>query len=312
MSHHEQVTGLPARELVGNKAVEDAAIAFVIDHERRSGRVARDTRGRGAAADVESDDRIIEVKAAGGSARGADLWLETRQVDEARRNPNFHLYVVDNVRQGDPGVFGLVDLHGEVLNRLLERAKEQRYYAVPFPVSVYDDNREMPPAAEAPKAPSTTDSGREPNADLVAMPRTAAILFVLTSHTGPMRPIEVWTALRRLGRENDPKGDVSTTMFDLWKAGRIGKSARGQYYGLRQHQPPSAPAASRRERPEPTTTAAPPEPASEATAGRAGDWDGQLQAPISGSRPVRRRFPPWIRGKDQRGGRRGQVGGNGE
>lgn len=125
-------------ELVGNKTVEDAAIAYVIDYEARRGRTAYDTRHRGAPADVQSDDRLIEVKAAGRSARGYDLWLEARQVDEARRNPGFHVYVVDNVRQGDPNLFRIIDLHGDTLARLLERAKEQHYYTVPFPVAVYD------------------------------------------------------------------------------------------------------------------------------------------------------------------------------
>lgn len=133
----EQVEkGFP--DIVGNRAVEDAAIAFVVEYEHRHGRRAHDTRGRGAAADVESDDRIIEVKAAGRSARGFDLWLEVRQVEEARTNPTFHVYVVDNIRQGDPGQFRLIDLHGDPLQTLLERAKEQHYFAVPFPVAVYD------------------------------------------------------------------------------------------------------------------------------------------------------------------------------
>lgn len=69
---------------------------------------------------MESDDRIIEVKAAGGSARGPALWLEPRQVEEARHSPQFHLYLVDNVRQADPARFGLVDLYGETLPRLLK------------------------------------------------------------------------------------------------------------------------------------------------------------------------------------------------
>lgn len=49
-------------ELVGNKAVEDAAIAWVIALETRAGRAAKDTRYRGAPADVESPPRLIEVK----------------------------------------------------------------------------------------------------------------------------------------------------------------------------------------------------------------------------------------------------------
>jgi len=64
--------------------------------------------------------------------------LETRQVDEARTNGRFHRYVVDNVRQGNPAAFRLIDLHGDVLARLLERARPQSYVTLPFPVGVYD------------------------------------------------------------------------------------------------------------------------------------------------------------------------------
>jgi hypothetical protein len=90
------------KPLRSNRAVENAAIAFVLAYEQAHGREATDTRGGHAPADVESDDRVIEVKALGLSARGNDLWLETRQVDEARTNGRFHLYAVDNVRQGNP------------------------------------------------------------------------------------------------------------------------------------------------------------------------------------------------------------------
>lgn len=125
-------------ELRGNKAIEDAAIAWVMELERAAGRQPRDTRYRGAPADIESPPRLIEVKAFGKSNRGYDLWLETRQVEEARRNPDFYVYVVENVAQGDPANFTLKVLGGERLARLLERAKEQRYYTVPWPVAEYD------------------------------------------------------------------------------------------------------------------------------------------------------------------------------
>ena len=73
------------------------------------------------------------------TARGSDLWLETRQTEEARSNPaGFHVYVVDNVRQGNPNLFGFIDLHGDVLAGLLQRAKPASYVTVPFPVAVYD------------------------------------------------------------------------------------------------------------------------------------------------------------------------------
>jgi hypothetical protein len=57
--------------------------------------------------------------------------LETRQVDEARKNPNFYVYVVENVRQGDRALFTLRVLGGARLQHLLIRAKEQHYYTVP-------------------------------------------------------------------------------------------------------------------------------------------------------------------------------------
>lgn len=82
--HHLDMTEPVHPEVVGNKAVEDAAIAYVINYEGRHGRTAHDTRHRGAPADVQSEGRLIEVKAAGRSARGFDMWLEVRQVEEAR------------------------------------------------------------------------------------------------------------------------------------------------------------------------------------------------------------------------------------
>lgn len=45
--------------LNGNKAVEDAAIAWVMELERLRGREPKDTRYRGAPADIESPPRLI-------------------------------------------------------------------------------------------------------------------------------------------------------------------------------------------------------------------------------------------------------------
>lgn len=125
-------------ELSGNKAIEDAAIEWVMGLERDAGRRPRDTRYEGAPADIESPPRIIEVKSFGTSNRGYDLWLEVHQVQEAKANPEFYVYVVENVRQGDPGQFTLRVLGGDRLRHLLEQAKEQRYYTVPWPVADYD------------------------------------------------------------------------------------------------------------------------------------------------------------------------------
>ncbi len=46
-----------------NRKVEGAAIAFVIQHEASAGRSALDSRGQGAAGDLVSGDRVIEVEA---------------------------------------------------------------------------------------------------------------------------------------------------------------------------------------------------------------------------------------------------------
>lgn len=125
-------------EITGNRAVEDAAIAFVLARETATGRTPRDVRGTGAAGDVDSPPRTIEVKAFGRSARGTDLWLEVRQVEEARHNPDFYVYVVENIRQGNQAAFTLKVIGGARLAGLLSRAREQRYFTLPWPVAEYD------------------------------------------------------------------------------------------------------------------------------------------------------------------------------
>ena len=125
-------------QLTGNKAIEDAAIAWVMELELAAGRQPRDTRHTGAPADIESPPRLIEVKSFGTSNRGYDLLMEVRQVEEARRNPDYYVYVVENVRQGDPAKFTLRVLGGTRLQQLLGRAKEYRGYSVPWPVADYD------------------------------------------------------------------------------------------------------------------------------------------------------------------------------
>lgn len=128
--------------LATNKAKEDAAIAWVMELERANGRQPQDTRYiKGAPADIESPPRLIEVKACGKpapAARGEELLMEVPQIKAARGNPNFYVYVVENVGQGDPAQFTLRVLGGSRLQRLLERAKEYRGYSVPWPVADYD------------------------------------------------------------------------------------------------------------------------------------------------------------------------------
>lgn len=64
--------------------------------------------------------------------------------------------------------------------------------------------------------------------DITGLERTKAIEWVLARKNGPMRPVEIWAELNRLGR-NDPKMEVQVTTFDLWHRDRIGKIGRGQY-----------------------------------------------------------------------------------
>lgn len=125
-------------QLTSNKAVEQAAIAWVLEIERASGRSPTDSRHRGAPADIESPPRVIEVKSFGRSDRGFFLWLETRQYEEASTNSDFYIYVVENVAQGDPANFTLKVLGGAQLRRLVTRAKLLSHYEVPWPVADYD------------------------------------------------------------------------------------------------------------------------------------------------------------------------------
>jgi hypothetical protein len=132
-----------ATQISGNRAVEDAAIAWLVDIEHAAGRSAVDVRGTDLGCDLSSPPRMIEVKAFGRNARGQDLWLEVRQVRRAEGDPSFWLCVVENVAQGDPALFRLGMLGGTRLADLLSRKREQRYYLVPWPVADYDRD---PPA----------------------------------------------------------------------------------------------------------------------------------------------------------------------
>ncbi len=132
-------------DLSTNKSVEDAAIAWVMQLERAAGREPRDTRYQATSpGDIESPPRVIEVKAYGTTCRGQDLWLEVAQVEAARRSPDFYVYIVENVRQGDPSQFTLKKLGGDQLRRLLLRAKEHRYFTVPWPTADYDATPNRP------------------------------------------------------------------------------------------------------------------------------------------------------------------------
>lgn len=130
---------------MSNQDVENAAIDFVLDRERARGRSALDARKLPAhGVDIVSTDHLgrrhlIEVKAYGGEARGGTLWLETAQVRAAQDYPDeFALYIVENVRQGDPEEFRLLELEGATWRELLLNRRERHYVEVPLPVAVFD------------------------------------------------------------------------------------------------------------------------------------------------------------------------------
>jgi hypothetical protein len=124
--------------LTTNKQKEDAAIAWVIDYEKKvHARTARDTRRR-APTDIESPPLKIEVKAFGLSARGNDLWLEPPQF-QAASDPNFRLYIVENVAQGDPAQFTLRVIEGELLAEMVARSKQRTYHMLPWSTTIYDN-----------------------------------------------------------------------------------------------------------------------------------------------------------------------------
>ena len=126
-------------KITGNQAVEAAAIAWVLGLERAAGRSPADRHKEKAfGADIDSPPRVIEVKSSVGSYRNWPLPLAGPQVKRGLSDPNFYVYVVENVGQGDPAKFSLKVLHGDRLRSMLERAVPQTSHAVPWPVANYD------------------------------------------------------------------------------------------------------------------------------------------------------------------------------
>jgi hypothetical protein len=139
-----RITGLAQRKeaYVSNSEVERIAIEHVMGLERVAGREPEDVRSRGLAYDIASPPRKIEVKAFGGSARGAPIPLEERQVQAARDDPgNYYLYVVDNVAGGQQAIAVRV-LHGAFLREMLDRAVPHITYWPTFRTGDYDQIKE--------------------------------------------------------------------------------------------------------------------------------------------------------------------------
>jgi len=125
--------------LSGNRVIETAALAWVMDLERQAGREPVDRRtDRGFPGDLWSAPRTIELKAVGGDARGADLPLEESQINAAAGDHQFFLYLVDNVAQGNPAQFRLRVFGGDQLQRLIRSVRRKVYYELPVPVREFD------------------------------------------------------------------------------------------------------------------------------------------------------------------------------
>jgi len=126
-------------ERLAGTTVEPAAVTWVMEYERRQGRQPVDRRhDRSFAADIESPPRLIEIKATATSYRGWFLLMEPVQVKHAHSDPNFYVYVVENVGQGDPALFTVRILSGDQLRQLVEKAKKREYYEVGWPTKNYD------------------------------------------------------------------------------------------------------------------------------------------------------------------------------
>ena len=124
---------------MANAETERAGIEYVMRLERAAGRQPEDVHLQGFPYDVSSPPRKIEVKAFGGSARGAPIPLEERQVKAAREDPqNFYVYVVDNVAAEDRTKIAARVLHGSVLGTMLDRATPHITYWPTLRSSDYD------------------------------------------------------------------------------------------------------------------------------------------------------------------------------
>jgi hypothetical protein len=177
--------------LLKGKALEDAAVAYVTEYERRHGRTAIDRRYQaGFPGDIESPPRIIEIKSTATSYRGWFLPLQPIQVEHALTDPAFYVYVVEHIGAGgDPSKITLRILGAEHLQKLAAAAIARTSYEVPWPTADYDGT---PVEGRPPSQPV----GIKPPAVKWPVPAVAPSL-------GPDSDI-AWAidaALRRLGGE---------------------------------------------------------------------------------------------------------------
>ena len=201
------------------RAVEQAAVEWVMEYERRQGRAPIDRRYvRDFPGDIESPPRVIEIKSTATSFRGWFLPLEPIQFEHAQADPDFHLYVVENVGQGDPEEFTLRIVVGEQLRDMTKRSAERHYFEVSWPTRNHDATpvltmpdegqvarHETVIRASKPSA-APTGAGKASTAD-------QAIREALESLGGEAQAFEIreWVETRYPGRWIS----LSTTIADL-------------------------------------------------------------------------------------------------
>lgn len=125
-------------DLTSNKAVETAAIDWVIEVERDAGRDAVDARG----SQSRCGHRDPTLHYRGEGARTLGTWprpVARAITDRGGRLQRGVLRLRGGERTpGDSAHFQLRVLGGRQLRTLLERSRERRYFTVPWPVSRYD------------------------------------------------------------------------------------------------------------------------------------------------------------------------------
>lgn len=124
--------------ILTNAEVKQIARERAIAVERAAGRTPVSVPLQTEPYDLRSDGRRILVRGFGGSARGAPMPLEQRQVEAWRADPqHYYVYVVDNIRFG-PDAMTVRVLHGDVLTDMVARTPPVLTYWPTLRVDEYD------------------------------------------------------------------------------------------------------------------------------------------------------------------------------
>jgi hypothetical protein len=158
--------------------------------------------------DVESPPRVIEIKSTYSNFRGWFLPLQRVQVEHARMDPDFYIYVVENVGQGDPALFTLRILTGEPLREMAAKASERSYFEVPWPTAHYDATRIEGTSIAASQAPRVSVVDAAPPSAI-----SDAIADVVQALGGEADLADIVSGVERLhpGRWKD----IGTAVADL-------------------------------------------------------------------------------------------------